>query len=99
MRPGQAERRTHDYKRHETTSLFAARDVKTGQLIGECGRRHRSVDFRQFLDTIDAAVPLVVTLSKQRSSGIELEAVDKTSPSRCSLISDSAGAYGCNESL
>lgn len=36
MRPGQAERRTYDYKRHGTTSLFAALDVKTGQLIGEC---------------------------------------------------------------
>lgn len=57
MRPGQAERRTHDYKRHGTTSLFAALDVKTGKLIGECHRRHRSVEFRQFLDTIDAAVP------------------------------------------
>ena len=57
MRPGQAERRSHDYKRHGTTSLFAALDVKTGRLIGECHRRHRSVEFRQFLDTIDASVP------------------------------------------
>jgi transposase/transposase-like protein len=57
MRPGQAERRSHDYKRHGTTSLFAALDVKTGRLIGECHRRHRSVEFRQFLDTIDAQVP------------------------------------------
>jgi transposase len=57
MRPGQAERRTHDYKRHGTTSLFAALDVKSGRLIGECHRRHRSVEFRQFLDTIDATVP------------------------------------------
>ena len=57
MRPGQAERRTHDYKRHGTTSLFAALNVKTGRLIGECHRRHRSVEFRQFLDTIDEAVP------------------------------------------
>jgi transposase len=57
MRPGQLERRSHDYKRHGTTSLFAALDVKTGHLIGECHRRHRSVEFRQFLDTIDDAVP------------------------------------------
>jgi transposase len=57
LRPGQIERRTHDYKRHGTTSLFAALDVKTGKLIGQCHRRHRSVEFRQFLDTIDAAVP------------------------------------------
>ncbi len=57
MRPGQIERRTHDYKRHGTTSLFAALDVKTGRVIGACHRRHRSVEFRKFLDTIDAAVP------------------------------------------
>jgi transposase len=57
MRPGQAERHTHDYVRHGTTSLFAALDVKTGQVIGECHRRHRSKEFRQFLDAVDAAVP------------------------------------------
>lgn len=57
MRPGQAERRTHDYVRHGTTSLFAALDVKTGAVIGECHRRHRAQEFRQFLQTIDAAVP------------------------------------------
>ena len=57
MRPGQIERRTHDYVRHGTTSLFAALDVKTGTVIGECHRRHRSVEFRQFLDTIDGQVP------------------------------------------
>ncbi len=56
MRPGQIERRTHDYKRHGTTSLFAALDVATGTVIGELHRRHRSVEFRQFLDTIDDAV-------------------------------------------
>lgn len=57
MRPGQAERRTHDYVRHGTTSLFAALDVKTGAVIGECYRRHRAQEFRRFLQTIDAAVP------------------------------------------
>jgi transposase len=57
MRPGQVERRTHDYKRHGTTSLFAALDVKTGKVIGEFHRRHRSAEFRKFLDTIDQAVP------------------------------------------
>jgi transposase len=57
MRPGQVERRTHDYARHGTTSLFAALDIKTGKVMGECHRRHRSVEFRKFLDTIDAAVP------------------------------------------
>ena len=57
MRPGQIERRTHDYKRHGTTSLFAAFDVATGKVIGSLRRRHRSVEFRKFLDDIDAAVP------------------------------------------
>jgi transposase len=57
MRPGQVERRSHDYKRHGTTSLFAALDVQTGRVIGECHRRHRSVEFRKFLDTIDENVP------------------------------------------
>jgi transposase len=57
MRPGQPERRSHDYKRHGTTSLFAALDVKTGAVIGECHRRHRSAEFRKFLDTIDQSVP------------------------------------------
>ncbi len=57
MRPGQVERRTHDYQRHGTTSLFAALDVKTGKVLGECHRRHRSVEFRKFLDTIEGAVP------------------------------------------
>ena len=57
MQPGQAERRTHDYTRHGTTSLFAALDVQTGQVVGETHRRHRSVEFRKFLDRLDARVP------------------------------------------
>lgn len=57
MRPGQVERRTHDYVRHGTTSLFAALDARTGEVIGQCHRRHRSVEFRRFLDTIDANTP------------------------------------------
>src|SRR6267378_4368782 len=57
MRPGQAERRTFDYKRHGTTSLFAALDVATGKVIGELHRRHRSIEFRKCLDRIDAEVP------------------------------------------
>jgi transposase len=57
MRPGQAERRTHDYERHGTTSLFAALDAKLGTVLAETHRRHRAVEFRKFLDTIDAAVP------------------------------------------
>lgn len=57
MRPGQVERRTHDYVRHGTTSLFAALEVKSGKIIGECHRRHRTIEFRRFLDRIDAEVP------------------------------------------
>src|SRR6266699_3798596 len=57
MRPGQAERRTHDYRRHGTTSLFAALDAKSGNVIGQTHRRHRSLEFRKFLDRIDASVP------------------------------------------
>ena len=57
LRPGQAERRTHDYVRHGTTSLFAALDAKTGQVIGQCHRRHRALEFRKFLDAIESEVP------------------------------------------
>ena len=57
MQVGLPERRTHDYRRHGTTSLFAALDVATGRVIGECHRRHRSQEFLRFLYTIDAAVP------------------------------------------
>ena len=56
MRPGQAERRTHDYVRHGTTSWFAALEVATGHVIGECHRRHRSREFLRFLETIDQTV-------------------------------------------
>lgn len=57
MRPGQLERRTHDYQRHGTTSLFAALELTTSRVIGQLRRRHRSQEFRQFLDLIEAQVP------------------------------------------
>lgn len=57
MRPGQLERRTHDYKRHGVTDLFAALNVATGQVLHQTRPRHRAIEFRQFLDTIDAVVP------------------------------------------
>jgi len=57
LRPGQAERRTHDYKRHGTTSLFAVLDVKAGTIIGKCLPRHRALEFRRFLDTVELNVP------------------------------------------
>jgi transposase len=57
MLPGTPERRTHDYVRHGVTSLFAALDVATGQVIGSLHRRHRSVEFRRFLTKLDKEVP------------------------------------------
>ena len=57
MRPGQVERRSHDYKRHGTLSLFAALDTATGQVIGRCFARHRAREFRAFLNTVEARVP------------------------------------------
>jgi transposase len=57
LAPGIPERRTHDYMRHGTTTLFAALDIATGEVIGELHRRHRSCEFLQFLRTIEAHVP------------------------------------------
>ena len=57
LAPGMAERRTHDYKRHGTTSLFAALDLASGRVIGQLHRRHRSKEFLSFLRTIEANVP------------------------------------------
>jgi transposase len=57
MRPGQVARRSHDYKRHGTTSLFAALDIATGHVIGKCYGRHRAREFRKFLDEIESNVP------------------------------------------
>jgi len=56
MTPGQAERGTHDYVRHGVTSLFAALNVATGQVIGTCHRRHRHQEFLKFLDHVDATL-------------------------------------------
>ncbi len=57
MMPGMPERRTHDYARHGTTSLFAAFNIADGTVIGELHRRHRATEFRKFLVTIDKTVP------------------------------------------
>jgi transposase len=57
MQPGQIERRTHDYKRHGTTTLFAALNAKTSEVITQFHHRHRSAQFREFLDLIEAHVP------------------------------------------
>ena len=57
MRPGAPACRTHDYVRHGTTTLFAALDAKTGEVIGKCYRRHRAQEFVKFLRVIDESVP------------------------------------------
>jgi transposase len=57
MEPGQAERGTHDYVRNGTTSLFAALNVATGEVLGKCFKRHRHQEFLKFLEEIDAKVP------------------------------------------
>jgi transposase len=65
MRPGQIERRTHDYERHGTTTLFAAlvaatnadAEVKAGTVIGKCMPRHRAQEFRKFLDEVERSMP------------------------------------------
>ncbi|MEV6013909.1 IS630 family transposase [Streptomyces sp. NPDC051976] len=57
MMPGMPERRTHDYIRHGVTTLFAALDVATGEIIGSIHRRHRAVEFKKFLTKLDKEVP------------------------------------------
>jgi len=57
LAPGIAERRTHDFERHGTTTLFAALDIATGKVIGRLQRRHRGKEFLKFLRTIEANVP------------------------------------------
>jgi transposase len=57
MRPGQVERRTHDYKRHGVVDLFAALNLATGEVLHHLRPQHRAVEFKKFLITIDKAVP------------------------------------------
>jgi transposase len=57
MMPGMPERRTHDYVRHGTTSLFAAFNTADGTVISSVHRRHRTIEFKKFLAKIDAEVP------------------------------------------
>jgi len=55
--PATPERRTHDYRRNGTSSLFAALDAASGKVIGSLHARHRAVEFKKFLQTIDREVP------------------------------------------
>ena len=57
MLPGTPERATHDYKRHGTSSLYAALDITSGKVIGQLHSRHRAIEFKQFLQTLDREVP------------------------------------------
>src|SRR4051812_3908963 len=57
MLPGTPQRATHDYKRAGTSSLYAALDLTTGKVIGRLHARHRAIEFKQFLATIDREVP------------------------------------------
>ena len=67
LKPGQAERHTHDYVRNGTTSLFAALNVATGEVIGKCHRRHRHQEFLKFLEEVDAKLT--------REPGVEVHLV------------------------
>jgi len=57
LRPGLPERRTHDYIRHGVTSLYAALEVASGRVLGECSRRHTAADFLRFLKTLARSFP------------------------------------------
>ena len=67
LEPGKPERHTPDYARHGTTSLFAALNVATGEVIGKCHRRHRSREFLKFLDHVNATV--------EREAGVEIHLI------------------------
>lgn len=63
LKPGQIERRTHDYKRRGTASLYAAFDILTGQVIGRITQRHRAKEFLEFLRQV---IPPFLALAKSR---------------------------------
>lgn len=79
MLPGTPERATHDYKRAGTSSLYAALDLTTGKVIGALRARHRAIEFKQFLNTIDREVPadLDVHIVLDNSSTHKTPAIQK----------------------
>jgi len=79
LKPGQVERRTHDYKRNGTTSLYAAFDILTGNVIGRVTKRHRAKEFLDFLRQLDRAAPkgLDLHLVLDNSSTHKTDAVGK----------------------
>src|SRR3954466_4366331 len=79
MVPGTPQRATHDDKRAGTSSLYAALNVTTGKVIGALHSRHRAIEFKQFLQTIDSEVPaeLDVHLVLDNSSTHKTPAIQK----------------------
>jgi transposase len=79
MLPGTPERATHDYKRAGTSSLYAALDITTGKVIGALHGRHRAIEFKKFLQTIDREVPddLAVHLVLDNSSTHKTPAIQR----------------------
>src|SRR4051812_38990860 len=77
--PGTPERATHDYKRHGTSSLYAALDLTSGKVISALHRRHRAIEFKKFLKRIDDAVPaeLEVHLVLDNSSTHKTPAIQR----------------------
>jgi transposase len=79
MLPGTPERATHDYKRSGTSSLYAALDITTGKVIGRLHSRHRAIEFKKFLHTLDREIPdnLHVHLVLDNSSTHKTPAIQK----------------------
>jgi transposase len=79
MLPGTPERATHDYRRAGTSSLYAALDITTGQVIGSLHARHRAIEFKKFLHTLDREVPaeLEVHLILDNSSTHKTPAIQR----------------------
>jgi transposase len=79
MLPGTPERATHDYKRSGTSSLYAALDLTSGKVIGALHSRHRAIEFKKFLQTLDREVPpeLDVHLVLDNSSTHKTPAIRK----------------------
>ncbi len=79
MLPGTPERATHDYRRSGTSSLYAALDITTGKIIGALHSRHRAIEFKKFLATIDREVPddLTIHLVLDNSSTHKTPAIQR----------------------
>jgi transposase len=77
--PGTPQRATHDYKRAGTSSLYAALDITTGKVIGRLHSRHRAIEFKQFLATLDREVPaeLAIHLVLDNSSTHKTPAIQR----------------------